>query len=282
VREHEIYAVESIGADALDVATRRHHARPVGPPSLKLVESRDASSPERESSRPKVKVSHLSAVLSCLILVCALIYYVVDRTFDAPDAKVAPAVQLSVPPKLSPEASHATSESPQTGPVAVSSSTPQADASAAHTVSKKSATQRKAAATTSLATEPPVGTAETAKTQTPKTEAATAAVSQSGVEREEPTADAHAPASQVGTAASPNTGVSAKPNTALVMFAVSPWGEVVIDGKSAGVSPPLAELELGPGTHQVEIRNGAFPAHVVTLQLEANQAVKIKHKFTQR
>jgi serine/threonine-protein kinase len=86
----------------------------------------------------------------------------------------------------------------------------------------------------------------------------------------------------MSTAASPNTGAGAKPNTALVMFAVSPWGEVVVDGKSAGVSPPLAELELAPGTHQIEIRNGAFAPHVVTLQLEANQAVKVKHKFTQR
>jgi hypothetical protein len=31
--------------------------------------------------------------------------------------------------------------------------------------------------------------------------------------------------------------------TALVMFAISPWGEIFLDGKSAGVSPPLAELE---------------------------------------
>ena len=119
-------------------------------------------------------------------------------------------------------------------------------------------------------------------TQTAKTEAAAAPGSQSGTAREQPTAEAYATASEVGTAASPNTVAGAKPRTALVMFALSPWGEVVVDGKSAGVSPPLAELELAPGTHQVEIRNGAFAPHVVTLQLESNQTVKVRHKFSQR
>jgi hypothetical protein len=55
-----------------------------------------------------------------------------------------------------------------------------------------------------------------------------------------------------------------------------------VDGKSAGVSPPLADLELAPGPHRVEIRNGDFTPHLVTLQLESNQTIKIKHKFTQR
>ena len=66
------------------------------------------------------------------------------------------------------------------------------------------------------------------------------------------------------------------------MLAVSPWGEVMVDGKSAGVSPPLSELELTPGTHHIEIKNGDFTPHLVTLQLESNQTIRIKHKFTQR
>ena len=36
--------------------------------------------------------------------------------------------------------------------------------------------------------------------------------------------------------------------TALVQLAISPWGEVFVDGKSAGVSPPMAELELSPAS----------------------------------
>jgi hypothetical protein len=282
VREHEIYAVESAGPDALDVAARRHHARPVSRPSLKLVETRDASTPEPESSRPNIKISHLTAVLSCLILVCAVIYYAFDRILDAPGAKVAPAVQMSEPAKPAAAASHATSDSPQKDPVVVTSSTPPTDASAARSVPRKSTTQHKSAATTSSLTEPAMSAPDPVKTQTAKTEAAAAPGSQSGTAREQPTAEAYATASEVGTVALPNTVVGAKPRTALVMFALSPWGEVVVDGKSAGVSPPLAELELAPGTHQVEIRNGAFAPHVVTLQLESNQTVKVRHKFSQR
>jgi serine/threonine-protein kinase len=73
-----------------------------------------------------------------------------------------------------------------------------------------------------------------------------------------------------------------KTPTALVMIAVSPWGEVVVDGKPMGVSPPLNELELAPGTHRVEIRNGSFAPYQEILKVEANQTLKIRHKFSQR
>jgi eukaryotic-like serine/threonine-protein kinase len=70
--------------------------------------------------------------------------------------------------------------------------------------------------------------------------------------------------------------------TALVMFAISPWGEIFVDGKSAGVSPPLSELELAPGHHRIEIRNGGFKPYLETFELEANQTVRIKYKFKER
>ena len=90
------------------------------------------------------------------------------------------------------------------------------------------------------------------------------------------------PNTEPGSAGSPYTAAAHKPSSALVMLAVSPWGEVIVDGKSAGVSPPLSELELAPGTHRIEIKNGDFTPHLVTLQLESNQTTRIKHKFTQR
>ena len=42
---------------------------------------------------------------------------------------------------------------------------------------------------------------------------------------------------------------------ARVELAVAPWGEVLVDGHSRGVSPPLRVLEVVPGAHTVEIRN---------------------------
>ena len=66
------------------------------------------------------------------------------------------------------------------------------------------------------------------------------------------------------------------------MFAISPWGEIFVDGKSVGVTPPLSELELAPGHHRIEIRNGSFKPYLETYALEANQTVRIKYKFKER
>jgi hypothetical protein len=66
---------------------------------------------------------------------------------------------------------------------------------------------------------------------------------------------------------------------ARVELAVAPWGEVLVDGHSRGVSPPLRVLEVAPGAHTVEIRNSTFPAHVERVQLKAGDAVRIRHRF---
>src|ERR1051325_908619 len=66
---------------------------------------------------------------------------------------------------------------------------------------------------------------------------------------------------------------------ARVELAVAPWGEVLVDGHSRGVSPPLRVLEVAPGAHTVEIRNSTFPAHVQQVQVKAGEAVRIRHRF---
>jgi class 3 adenylate cyclase len=62
-------------------------------------------------------------------------------------------------------------------------------------------------------------------------------------------------------------------------LAVAPWGEVLVDGKSRGVSPPLRVLEVSPGPHTIEIRNTTFPAHVARVEVKPGEAVKIQHRF---
>jgi class 3 adenylate cyclase len=64
-----------------------------------------------------------------------------------------------------------------------------------------------------------------------------------------------------------------------IELAVAPWGEVLVDGKSRGVSPPLRSLELPQGTYTVEIRNSTFPAHVEQVNLKTGEAVRIRHRF---
>jgi serine/threonine-protein kinase len=62
-------------------------------------------------------------------------------------------------------------------------------------------------------------------------------------------------------------------------LAVAPWGEVVVDGKKRGISPPLRVLDLPAGTHTVEIRNSTFPAHVARVEVKPGEAVRIQHRF---
>jgi class 3 adenylate cyclase len=64
-----------------------------------------------------------------------------------------------------------------------------------------------------------------------------------------------------------------------VELAVAPWGEVLVDGKSRGISPPLRVLELPPGSHTVEIRNSTFPAHIAQVEVKPGEAVRIQHRF---
>jgi hypothetical protein len=62
-------------------------------------------------------------------------------------------------------------------------------------------------------------------------------------------------------------------------LAVLPWGEVLVDGKSRGVTPPLRSLEIPPGSHTIELRNSTFPSHVEKIDVKAGEAVRIRHRF---
>ena len=71
-----------------------------------------------------------------------------------------------------------------------------------------------------------------------------------------------------------NSGAPAR-----VSLAVTPWGEIYLDGRMQGVSPPLTELEVMPGTHEIVIRNTTFPSYSRMFRVKASGVIKIKHKF---
>lgn len=66
---------------------------------------------------------------------------------------------------------------------------------------------------------------------------------------------------------------------AVVSLAILPWGEVYLDGKKQGVSPPLLELQVVAGRHTVEIRNSTFPAYKEVIQAKPGSTIRIKHSF---
>ncbi|MEO8133183.1 MAG: protein kinase [Betaproteobacteria bacterium] len=78
--------------------------------------------------------------------------------------------------------------------------------------------------------------------------------------------------------AGPSNGRT-KPARATVQLAVAPWGRVFIDGKSAGVSPPLKRLQLAPGVYTVEIRNKTSTPYRQTLTVASGDSLMIRHKF---
>jgi class 3 adenylate cyclase len=61
--------------------------------------------------------------------------------------------------------------------------------------------------------------------------------------------------------------------------AVLPWGEVLVDGQSRGVSPPLRVLDIPAGVHTIELRNSTFPTRVEKIEVKPGEAVRIHHRF---
>jgi hypothetical protein len=74
-------------------------------------------------------------------------------------------------------------------------------------------------------------------------------------------------------------GDAASAEKAVIAFAVSPWGEVFVNGAKLGVSPPVNVVEVSAGKAEVEIRNPGFPSYTQTVELAPGQRIRVKHKF---
>jgi len=94
----------------------------------------------------------------------------------------------------------------------------------------------------------------------------------------------HKPTKPAGRQTAPasaesHTSTAFAPASGTIQLAISPWGEVVVDGANRGVSPPLRELELPPGKHTVEIRNTTFPTRVENITVRSGESVRLRHRF---
>jgi class 3 adenylate cyclase len=113
------------------------------------------------------------------------------------------------------------------------------------------------------------------KPAAPRPEAA-AAPAPAAEEAAKPAAEAQGkPAAKAPVKAAP------KPEAApvVVKLAISPWGEVLVNGKSRGFAPPLAEIKLAPGTYAIEVRNGELPPFKQKLQVKATSKITITYVF---
>jgi hypothetical protein len=66
---------------------------------------------------------------------------------------------------------------------------------------------------------------------------------------------------------------------ATLFLNISPWGEVFVNGKSQGVSPPKKFVKLDPGKYKIEVKNTTFPVHSQSFEVKAREEVTLKHRF---
>lgn len=83
----------------------------------------------------------------------------------------------------------------------------------------------------------------------------------------------------VEAAVKPERKAPALPPPVRVSINVRPWGEIVIDGVSRGVTPPLKTVMLRPGKYAVTVRNSAQPPYNTTLVVTAGKPAVITHLF---
>ncbi len=91
------------------------------------------------------------------------------------------------------------------------------------------------------------------------------------------------PATQVVTKRTRNepekTAPLPPPADGIIALAVAPWGEVLVNGVSKGVSPPVNQLSMPPGIYLIEIRNGAAPPFVARVEVQAGKTLALQHRF---
>ncbi len=64
-----------------------------------------------------------------------------------------------------------------------------------------------------------------------------------------------------------------------VQLAIKPWGEVFVDGKKVGVTPPLHKIAISPGKRQIVVRNTDFLPFETTLDIQPESLLQISHRF---
>jgi hypothetical protein len=64
-----------------------------------------------------------------------------------------------------------------------------------------------------------------------------------------------------------------------VTFDIKPEGEIWVDGALKGKSPPLKKIQVPPGNHTIEVRNGAFKPMTAELTVGQGEEFAVEHNF---
>ncbi|RYF19218.1 MAG: hypothetical protein EOO30_00135 [Comamonadaceae bacterium] len=66
---------------------------------------------------------------------------------------------------------------------------------------------------------------------------------------------------------------------AIIHLDIKPAGEIFIDGKLHGATPPLREVQVPPGVHTIEVRSGRFPPLRLEVDLQPAEELQLRHMF---
>jgi len=80
-------------------------------------------------------------------------------------------------------------------------------------------------------------------------------------------------------AAEPSPIAVEKSLDATVTLSIRPWGEVSVDGRKIGVSPPMKRLTLTPGHHEIEVSNSGFPVFRQKIEAKSGSTLRLEHRF---
>lgn len=67
--------------------------------------------------------------------------------------------------------------------------------------------------------------------------------------------------------------------TATVSLAIKPWGEIYVDGKKVGVTPPLRKIKVPSGKRKITVRNANFLPYHATIDVQPKSLLQISHRF---
>ncbi|EKU28337.1 MULTISPECIES: PEGA domain-containing protein [Alcaligenes] len=71
----------------------------------------------------------------------------------------------------------------------------------------------------------------------------------------------------------------APPAKGTIALDIRPWGEVYVNGRKQGVSPPLKSLSLVPGSHRIVIKNAGLPEFSTTIRVRSGKTASVSHEF---
>jgi hypothetical protein len=98
---------------------------------------------------------------------------------------------------------------------------------------------------------------------------------------EQPVSAGAAPTQELPRAMQPTAKVPEHQprGTARLILAVSPRGEIYIDGKHHGTTPPITTLDLEPGMHRIEVRSGSRKPYLTYMTVQTGDVRRIRHDF---